>query len=644
MSVQVTNSTASTQDFFQMQSEMKLDVPESQGAIPLTEGGADSAFLNVLFSMKGTTEGHSASARNDVSYEKISCLAANMRAHNVPMRACISEMASSFDRKSIEPELFGKIAANRDDSKTGRFDPDVILRELYPDISAALNANEVENAPESATLEESPISVADKDEDEREYEDGDGVLDKLQLPAAITYPVILDEERTLAFTGSLQGETLPDLPLPLAGSLQSETPHDLPLPFAGSPQSEDLPDLPLPFTGSPQSETPLDYPLRSEAFSDLQLPFTAPPQSETVRDLPLLEGEADMADVVFDAEDATSANMTKPVKGPAASDVFSDAAIDGSGVSEGEIISTDREIGEKNAVLHVQYAQKEQKNIETPVVSLESWDILENNTPLTGESSLDDADDAGDETPDLAAPLENLSLRPRSEYDARSDGGAAGREDNRANNNGIPERRKPLTRVSSQGTESSREGSSVSEKGGTPLFAAMLADAKETVSGVSSAVRAEANGLSQPGSSYVLKSGDAFGEGLTSVLEFMKNDGTVEARIVVEPPSLGRIDVSLNSNSQGVEATFKVDNEHLKQMLQNQLDALRTSLQAQGIHVSGLAVDIKNRDDQRGRSDFYGAKGKSRRVAGLDANEGDDRDATRILRLDLEQGILHWVA
>jgi flagellar hook-length control protein FliK len=124
----------------------------------------------------------------------------------------------------------------------------------------------------------------------------------------------------------------------------------------------------------------------------------------------------------------------------------------------------------------------------------------------------------------------------------------------------------------------------------------------------------------------------------------MRGDDASEARIVVEPPALGRIDVSLNSDSRGVEATFKVDNEYLKQMLQNQLDALKTSLQAQGIHVSGLAVDIKNRDDQRGRGDLHGAKGRTRRSAGLDAASDETRDNARLMRLDLERGILHWVA
>jgi flagellar hook-length control protein FliK len=142
---------------------------------------------------------------------------------------------------------------------------------------------------------------------------------------------------------------------------------------------------------------------------------------------------------------------------------------------------------------------------------------------------------------------------------------------------------------------------------------------------------------------YTLSSGDAFGEGLTSVVEFMRANGTAEARIVVEPPALGRVDISLHSTSNGVEAVFKVDNEELKQMVTTQLDILKTSLEAQGIHVSSLTVDIRNNDGQKGRGDLYGSKGKNKKIA--DSDEADDlAEGTRIVRLDLERGLLHWVA
>lgn len=149
--------------------------------------------------------------------------------------------------------------------------------------------------------------------------------------------------------------------------------------------------------------------------------------------------------------------------------------------------------------------------------------------------------------------------------------------------------------------------------------------------------------LGQPGAAYSLDPNDAFGDGITTMLQFLKEEGISEARIVVEPPALGRIDVSLQATASGVEAIFKVDNEHLKQMLQQQLDSLKNSLQAQGIQVSGLTVDIKNRDDHR-RQDAQGAKGKVRRLGGIEGAGDEDVEGAKLVRLDLEKGLLHWIA
>jgi flagellar hook-length control protein FliK len=157
--------------------------------------------------------------------------------------------------------------------------------------------------------------------------------------------------------------------------------------------------------------------------------------------------------------------------------------------------------------------------------------------------------------------------------------------------------------------------------------------------------RAEITPLAQAPTVYTLMSADKFGEGLRSVMTIMTRDGGAEARIVVEPPALGRVDISLRASESGVEANFKVDSEELKQMVQKQLDSLKESLNAQGIHVSGMTVDIKNNEGERDRGNA-GASKKGRRARLDAANDADEdiEDGTRVSRLDLEQGLLHWVA
>lgn len=144
--------------------------------------------------------------------------------------------------------------------------------------------------------------------------------------------------------------------------------------------------------------------------------------------------------------------------------------------------------------------------------------------------------------------------------------------------------------------------------------------------------------------SYPLNAENPFGDGVLRTLEIMRGESVSEARMIVDPPALGRIDVSLQATANGVEASFRVDNEGLKQMLQQQIDVLKESLQAQGIHVAGLTVDIREREDRGGRGDLYGTKGKGRRIGGVEAADGEMPEAASVSRIDLERGLLNWVA
>lgn len=146
------------------------------------------------------------------------------------------------------------------------------------------------------------------------------------------------------------------------------------------------------------------------------------------------------------------------------------------------------------------------------------------------------------------------------------------------------------------------------------------------------------------GMTYSMAREAAFTDGLGTVLEFMKTDGTHEARIVVEPPALGHIDISLRASESGMQAAFKVDSEHLKQMVQQHIDILKSSLESQGIHVSNIAVDIRNKDDQNGHGAAHAGKGKKGKGAsGPEADGEEEAESVKLVRLDLEQGLLHWI-
>jgi flagellar hook-length control protein FliK len=272
-----------------------------------------------------------------------------------------------------------------------------------------------------------------------------------------------------------------------------------------------------------------------------------------------------------------------------------------------------------------------------------------NQTPAPAPVESNAADDDIDDI--IRAFRDAIASRPDSGADSsgRDPGGSGGdtKDSGFQLNTGreAPSASPAVLRASRQSAASEiKGGGETVRRAGANSFASEVAASMTPRAEAASAAPQAQVQAPLPGSVYTLNPENAFGDGLTNVLEFMKNGQTNEARIVVEPPALGRIDVSLQATASGVEAAFRVDNEHLKQMLQQQLDSLKASLQAQGIHVSGLTVDIKNRDDQKGRGDLYGANKKARRTGEADGSDGGAEAENRLVRLDLERGLLHWVA
>ena len=108
---------------------------------------------------------------------------------------------------------------------------------------------------------------------------------------------------------------------------------------------------------------------------------------------------------------------------------------------------------------------------------------------------------------------------------------------------------------------------------------------------------------------------------------------------MIDPPALGRISVELTSNSSGVEASIKVASEQIRQLVQDQLTQLRMNLSEQGVQVAEFTVDIQqdssnggnsqNPDQQNRRENFF-----------TEAEEDDEEE----FRIDLEEGLLYWIA
>ena len=126
-------------------------------------------------------------------------------------------------------------------------------------------------------------------------------------------------------------------------------------------------------------------------------------------------------------------------------------------------------------------------------------------------------------------------------------------------------------------------------------------------------------------------------DGLINVVRFIRADGVHKANVVIDPPALGRISVELTSGTSGVEASIKVASEQIRQLVQDQLDQLRMNLSQQGVQVAEFTVDVQQ--DNSGSQQQNSQQGNQQGRFFVEADEEPEE-----FRVDLEEGLLYWVA
>ncbi len=139
--------------------------------------------------------------------------------------------------------------------------------------------------------------------------------------------------------------------------------------------------------------------------------------------------------------------------------------------------------------------------------------------------------------------------------------------------------------------------------------------------------------------SYTLNQSQTLRDGMINVVRFIRADGMQKANVIVDPPALGRISVELTSGSSGVEASIKVASEQIRQLVQDQISELRMNLSQQGVQVAEFTVDVQQ-DNSNGNHQNNQDEGNRYRTFAV--NEADDD--TEEFRIDLEEGLLYWVA
>jgi hypothetical protein len=194
-----------------------------------------------------------------------------------------------------------------------------------------------------------------------------------------------------------------------------------------------------------------------------------------------------------------------------------------------------------------------------------------------------------------------------------------------------------------------RESLSSRDAGEKPSFEQHLESRNAGGVSVASASQAPRGAESSvPSGSYTLpqRGLPSLGEGVAATVRIVRTFQGSRAQIIVDPPALGRVTISLQSTDQGMSAVLRVDNEGLRQLLQSQMELLRSSLQQQGVAVTSLSVDVRQGGDQASsggnpRED----QASRRRAGGIPGSydlEGEDNLPT--YQLDMERGLLSWTA
>ncbi|MBC7121595.1 MAG: flagellar hook-length control protein FliK [Candidatus Methanosuratus sp.] len=137
------------------------------------------------------------------------------------------------------------------------------------------------------------------------------------------------------------------------------------------------------------------------------------------------------------------------------------------------------------------------------------------------------------------------------------------------------------------------------------------------------------------------RAAEATGNGLGHAIRFIHQGNIDRAYVAVEPPEWGRIQIDLGLSKDGLEAFIRVENQELAASLRGQMEVLKTALESSGINLAHVAVEAKGGDTGRGSGD---QPEERRRKKASDPHIGEDGVEGAVFQLDLDRGLLCWIA
>lgn len=130
---------------------------------------------------------------------------------------------------------------------------------------------------------------------------------------------------------------------------------------------------------------------------------------------------------------------------------------------------------------------------------------------------------------------------------------------------------------------------------------------------------------------------------VVSKMDFIKQQGVSEARITLYPENLGQVDVKLTMQNGHLVAQFTTEHAATKDLLEQQMSQLRSSLQTQGVQVEKLVVSqnqsLQSQMYHDGRQPNSGQQQGNRRSK---EKEAPSDDAMKIAEIGEE--LNEWLA
>lgn len=132
---------------------------------------------------------------------------------------------------------------------------------------------------------------------------------------------------------------------------------------------------------------------------------------------------------------------------------------------------------------------------------------------------------------------------------------------------------------------------------------------------------------------------------ITGKLEIVRKGGIAEATLTLFPENLGQVDVKITMQNGNLVAQFMTEHSGARDMLEQQMNQLRTALQAQGLQVERLEVTQSNPSNQ---SQWGGQQGQGMpnggQQQGRRSKERTEENGDALLAAELNSEWKDWVA